>query len=77
MRIKVYTMELGKRKQNHTVQHGINRLSKQWKLWMRKKEVPKPPRDKDLICKGELSAMMAFECDKHIGYEEVTGGMRK
>ena len=73
MRIKLHTMEQGRKNQNHAAEREIGILSKRWKLRMRKKRVPKRLWDFGLIYESELLSSMARGCNKRSGYEEVTG----
>jgi hypothetical protein len=40
MQIKLYTLEQGRKNQNHAAEHEIHFFARHWKLQMQKKKVP-------------------------------------
>jgi hypothetical protein len=71
--IMLHTTEQGQKNQNHAAEREIGFLTKQWKLRMIKKKVPKRLWDFELIYEGELLSWMARGNDRQTGYEEVAG----
>jgi hypothetical protein len=73
MQIKLNTLELGRKNQNHAAEWEIAFLARHWKLQMQKKKVPTWLWDYCLVYKGKVLSWMSHGKDSRSGYEMVTG----
>ena len=72
MRIRLYTLEPGRKNQNQSAEHEFGFHAKLWRVHMHKKKVSKRLWDFGLVYKSELLSRMAHGRDRRTGYEEVT-----
>ena len=73
MRIRLHTLEQGRKNQNQAAERVVGFLAKRWRARMHKKKVPKKLWDFGLVYEIELLSRMARGRDRRTGYEEVTG----
>ena len=73
MRIRLHTLEQGRKNQNQVAEREIGFLAKRWRARMHNKKVPKKLWDFGLVYESELLLVMARGRDRRTGYKEVTG----
>ena len=73
MRIRLQTLEQGRKNQNQAAERDIGFLEKRWRASMHKKKVPERLWDLGLAYESELLLRMDCGRDRRTGYEEVTG----
>ena len=73
MRIRLHTLEQGRKNQNQAAERDIGFLVKRWRALMHKKKVPKRLWGFGLVYESELLSRMASVRYRRTGYEEVTG----
>ena len=73
MRIRLHTLEQGRKNQNQAAEREIGFLEKRWRVRMHKKKVPKTLWDFGLLYESELFLRMARGRYRRTGYKEVTG----
>ena len=73
MRIRLHTLEQGRKNQNQAAERKIGFMEKRWRYRMHKKKVPKMLWGFGLVYESELLLRMARGRERRTGYEKVTG----